>query len=58
MEGEGGRFRRNHCVPMPAVSSVDELNTLLEAWDDADDRCRIASRASSVGTDWAFERQQ
>jgi transposase len=57
VEGEGGRFRRTHCVPMPAVGSVDELNALLEAWDDADDRRRIASRASSVGHDWAFERQ-
>ena len=57
VEGEGGRFRRNHCVPMPAVASVDELNALLEQWDDADDRRRIASRASSVGTDWTFERQ-
>jgi len=41
---------------MPSVGSVDELNMLLEAWDDADDRRRIASRAGSVGTDWAFER--
>jgi hypothetical protein len=57
VEGEGGRFRRNHCVPMPAVGSVDELNALLEAWDDADDRRRIGNRASSVGNDWAFERQ-
>jgi hypothetical protein len=56
VEGEGGRFRRNHCVPMPAVGTVDELNTLLEQWDDADDRRRIGSRASSVGHDWAFER--
>jgi transposase len=57
VEGEGGRFRRNHCVPMPAIGSVDELNALLEAWDDADDRRRIGNRASSVGHDWAFERQ-
>jgi transposase len=57
VEGEGGRFRRNHCVPMPAVGSVDELNALLEAWDDADDRRRIGNRASSVGHDWAFERE-
>jgi transposase len=56
VEGEGGRFRRNHCVPMPAVDSVDELNALLEAWDDADDRRRVGNRASSVGQDWAFER--
>ena len=30
VEGEGGRFRRNHCVPMPVVDSIDELNALLE----------------------------
>jgi hypothetical protein len=29
-EGEGGRFRRSHCVPMPAVDSIDELNALVE----------------------------
>jgi transposase len=57
VEGEGGRFRRTHCVPMPAVDSIDELNALLEQWDDADDRRRVASRAMSVGHDWAFERQ-
>jgi len=56
VEGEGGRFRRNHCVPMPAVDSVEGLNALLEAWDDADDLRRIGSRASSAGHDWAFER--
>ncbi|HSS56028.1 MAG TPA: IS21 family transposase [Gaiellales bacterium] len=57
VEGEGGRFRRNHCVPMPVVDSIDELNELLEAWDDADDRRRIGNRADSVGTGWAFERE-
>jgi transposase len=57
VEGEGGRFRRSHCVPMPAVGSVDELNTLLEQWDDSDDRRRIGNRAMSIGHDWAFERQ-
>jgi transposase len=56
VEGEGGRFRRNHCVPMPAVASVDQLNALIESWDDADDRRRIGNRFSSVGNDWAFER--
>ena len=57
VEGEGGRFRRNHCVPMPAIGTVDELNALLESWDDSDDRRRIGNRSSSVGQDWAFERQ-
>ena len=56
VEGEGGRFRRNHCVPMPAVDSIEELNTLLEAADDADDRRRIGNRTMTVGHDWAFER--
>jgi hypothetical protein len=41
---------------MPAVGSVDELNALLEAWDDADDRRRVGNRVMSVGHDWAFER--
>jgi transposase len=56
VEGEGGRFRRNHCVPMPVVDSIEELNALLEAWDDADDRRRIGNRTDTVGTDWAFEK--
>ena len=56
VEGEGGRFRRNHCVPMPVVDSIEELNALLEAWDDADDGRRIGNRTNNVGTDWAFER--
>ena len=56
VEGEGGRFRRNHCVPMPVVDSIGELNDLLEAADDADDRRRIGNRSNSVGHDWVFER--
>ena len=56
MEGEGGRFRRNHCVPMPVVDSIDELNALLEAADEADDARRISNRANSVGHDWSFEK--
>jgi hypothetical protein len=57
VEGEGGRFRRNHCVPMPVVDSIEELNELLEAWDNADDARRIGNRATNVGTDWALERE-
>jgi transposase len=56
VEGEGGRFRRNHCVPMPVVDSIEELNALLEAADDADDKRRIANRINSIGHDWAFEK--
>ena len=50
VEGEGGRFRRNHCVPMPVVDSIDELNELLETWDDADDRRRIGNRVDECRT--------
>jgi transposase len=56
VEGEGGRFRRNHCVPMPVVETMDELNALLAAADDADDARRIGNRATSVGHDWVFEK--
>jgi hypothetical protein len=41
---------------MPRVDSIAELNTLLEAWDDADDARRVGNRAMSVGQDWVIER--
>jgi hypothetical protein len=53
VEGEGGRFRRNHCVPMPVVDSIEELNALFGAADDADNARRVSNRATSVGHDWA-----
>jgi transposase len=56
VEGEGGRFRRTHCVPMPEVGSIEELNALLAVADARDDRRRIASRPMAVGHDWALER--
>lgn len=56
VEGEGGRFRRNHCVPMPVVASIDELNALLAAADDADDARRIGNRSTSVAQDFAVEK--
>ncbi|MDD4868059.1 MAG: hypothetical protein PHQ28_13340 [Mycobacterium sp.] len=56
VEGEGGRFRRNHCVPIPVVDSIDELNALLEAADDADDARRVGNRSTSVSQDWGFEK--
>ena len=42
---------------MPVVDSIEELNALLEAADDADDRRRIGNRVMSVGHDWAIERE-
>jgi hypothetical protein len=37
VENEGGRFRRNHLVPVPEVDSLDELNEILAAIDKAED---------------------
>jgi transposase len=55
VEGEGGRFRRNHLVPVPVVNSLAELNEHLAACDARDDARRIANRAVSVGEHFAFE---
>ena len=56
VEGEGGRFRRTHCVPMPVVDSIAELNELLEAADEKDDHRRIGNRPQTVGHDGELER--
>ncbi len=56
VEGEVGRFRRQHLTPVPKVASLAELNTRLVAIDEAEDARRIESRASTVGCDFAAER--
>ena len=56
VEGEGGRFRRTHLVPVPRVDSMAELNERLRAYDLADDRRRIGNRTCSVGEHFALER--
>lgn len=55
VEGEGGRFRRTHLVPVPRVDSLEELNERLAAYDRADDHRRIAHRTTTVGQDFAAE---
>ena len=55
IEGEVGRFRRNHLVPVPQVASLDELNDLIAVWDADDDARRIGQRSSTVGEDFAAE---
>ncbi|WP_239477200.1 IS21 family transposase [Streptomyces sp. CS147] len=45
VEGMIGYFRRNHFVPVPEVSSLAELNEMVEQWDRQDDARRIGSRA-------------
>jgi len=49
VEGEVGRFRRRHLVPVPKVASLAELNELLAAGDRIDDDRHIARRAETVG---------
>jgi len=56
VEGEGGRFRRRHLVPIPVVGSVGELNQHLQAADVADDARRVGHRTHTVGEDFAAER--
>jgi transposase len=55
VEVEGGRFRRNHLVPMPTVRSLAELNDLLAAADAKDDHRRLEGRTVTVSTDFALE---
>jgi transposase len=55
VEGEIGRFRRRHLVPMPNVSSVAELNDLLSACDGLDDLRHIDSRRFTVAQHFAAE---
>ena len=56
VEGEVGRFRRRHLVPVPRVESLAELNALLEAADRADDARHIAGRLATVGAMAEAER--
>jgi hypothetical protein len=56
VEGEGGRFRRQHLVPIPVVVTLAELNEHLAAADAADDARRIGHRTRTVGEDFQAER--
>ena len=55
VEGEIGRFRRRHMVPMPKVSSLAELNELVAEGDRLDDARRIDARRSTVAEHFALE---
>ena len=49
MEGDIGRFRRRHLVPVPEVSSIEELNELLEEACCKDLDRTITGRSETVG---------
>ena len=55
VEGEVGRFRRRHLVPVPKVASLAELNERLAAAAVLDDSRRIGSRRVTVGEHFALE---
>ena len=56
VEGEVGRYRRNHLVPVPRLRDLAELNVMLLAGCEADFARRIDGRQVSVGGSWAVER--
>ena len=62
VEGEIGRFRRRHLVPVPKVVSLDELNTAVAAADVLDDdrvisgRPLVNGRRITVGEHFALEQ--
>jgi hypothetical protein len=55
VEGEIGRFRRRHLVPVPKVASLAELNELIAAGDRADDDRVITGRPVTVAAAFAAE---
>jgi transposase len=55
VEGEVGRFRRSHLVPVPEVDTLAELNLRIERADVADDARRVEDRVFTVGQDFAVE---
>jgi transposase len=55
VEGEIGRFRRRHLVPVPAVASLAALNELMAAADLADDGRVITGRPVTVAAAFAAE---
>jgi len=56
VEGEVGRLRRNHLVPVPAVGSIAQLNDLLLHACEHDLGRRIQGRPGTVAEQLAVER--
>jgi transposase len=56
VEGEIGRFRRRHLVPVPAVGSLAALNQLIAAADILDDGRVITGRPVTIAAAFAEEQ--
>ena len=55
VEGEVGRFRRNHLVPVPQVETLTVLNAGIDLADAGDEARRVENRIRTVGQDFALE---
>jgi transposase len=56
VEGEIGRFRRRHLVPVPSVASLVALNQLIAAADIVDDGRVVTGRPATVAAAFAAEQ--
>ena len=56
VEGEIGRFRRRHLVPVPAVTSLAALNQLISVGDMVDDGRVITGRPVTIAAAFAEEQ--
>jgi transposase len=56
VEGEVGRFRRTHLVPVPEVADLAELNELIAQRLHADDTRRIGHRELTVAETFTAEQ--
>lgn len=55
VEGEIGRFRRRHLVPVPEVTSLAELNRFIAAGDLLDDTRVITGRLQTIAEAFTAE---
>lgn len=58
VEHEGGRFRRQHLVPVLEVEDLASLNARLAEIDAAEDARFVHGRTRTVGFDFAVEAEQ
>lgn len=56
VEGEVGRFRRNHLVPVPSVGSIAQLNVMLRDASEHDLQRRITGRQVTIAEQLTLER--
>lgn len=57
VEGEGGFFRRNHLVPVPAARDYAHLNELLREASQGDEHRMVGERTVNVGAAMTMERE-